>query len=353
MQKPAIYQWTLAPLVRACKFRALARRIYSVSDYLGLSSIVRDSGWRQRRLLVLCWHGISLEDEHLWNPWLYVAPTLFHERLRILAEAGYHILPLSEALTRLGTNDLPPRSVAITFDDGFHDFFLHAAPMLEEFGFPATLYLTTYYVDHPLPVFNLIVSYMLWKSSAPGRRGPDGLPLTNPQEADGACRRILRQADHDGATGAQRDEIARSLAGDLGIDYEAIWQRRLLQLMRAEEVRSVTKSGLITVESHTHRHRIPTDPELMTRELGENKDRIEQITGRRPEHFCYPSGVVRNEYFPVLEQHGFKSATSCEVRIASSADHRYLIPRLLDHADLTAEDYQSWLTGVHSFGRST
>jgi peptidoglycan/xylan/chitin deacetylase (PgdA/CDA1 family) len=333
--------------------KAAARGIYSVADSFGLSSMLRDSTWRKRRLLILCWHGISLEDEHLWNPWLYISPTLFRERLRILAQDGYHVLPLDEALKRLWANELPSRSVVITFDDGFYDFSLHAAPALEEFGFPATLYLTTYYVDHPFPVFNLIVSYMLWKSCGPNRCSGDGLALTNPAEVKSALGRITQKADNDGATSAQRDEIARSVAEDLDIDYDAILRRRLLQLVRPDEVRTIIKSGRITIESHTHRHRTPPNLDLMIQELKDNQNRIQQLTGRRPSHFCYPSGVFRSEYFPVLERQGFESATSCEIRIASAKDHRFLIPRLLDHADLTNEDYRSWLTGAHSFGRST
>jgi peptidoglycan/xylan/chitin deacetylase (PgdA/CDA1 family) len=332
---------------------ALARGIYSLSDHLGLSSMVRDSAWRGERLLVLCWHGISPGDESRWNPWLYVTPALFRDRLRILAEEGYNVLSLDQALRRLWAKDLPPRSVAITFDDGFYDFFLHAAPALEEFGFPATLYLTTYYVDHQTPVFNLIVSYMLWKNSAPGRRLPDGSPLTNAAETEAACARILQRADRDGATGAQRDEIARSLAAELGVgDYGEAVRRRTFGMMRPDEIRGLLKSGLIGIEAHTHRHRTPPDPELMTRELCDNRDRIEQLTGRRPVHFCYPTGVYRREYFPLLEEQGFQSATTCEVRMASARDHRYLIPRLLDHQDLSAEDYRSWLTGAHSLGRT-
>lgn len=332
--------------------RKLAERLYSAGEGLGVASAIRNSSWRRSRLLVLCWHGISLDDEHLWRPGLYITPDLFRLRLSDLAEGGYTVLPLDEALGRLWSGDLPPRSAAITFDDGFYDFYRHAVPALEEFGFPATLYLTTYYVDYQRPLFNLMVSYMLWKSMRPGLRLPDGSPLTNQAEAGSATDSTVEQAKLDGATGAQKDELARALAHDLELDYDALVGSRVLQLMSAEEVRQAAESPLITIESHTHRHRTPADLQLMNRELRDNQDRIQALTGRRPVHFCYPSGIYREDYFPLLEQEGFKSATTCHMRIATASDHRYLMPRFLDHMGVSDVQFRGWLSGMRALGRS-
>ena len=90
--------------------------------------LVADSKWRRNRLLILCYHGISRLDEHLWRPNLYMLPEVFEERLKILQRGRYEVLALGEALERLGTGDLPPRSVVITFDDGGYHFLLAALP---------------------------------------------------------------------------------------------------------------------------------------------------------------------------------------------------------------------------------
>src|SRR6266481_3475420 len=125
--------------------------------------LVADSHWRRDRLLILCYHGTSLEDEHLWRPGLYMRPELLEQRLEILKRGGYAVLPLGEGLQRLEGGTLPDRSVAITFDDGTHDFYKAAYPVLRAFGFPVTVYQTTYYTDYQRPIFNLITSYLLWK----------------------------------------------------------------------------------------------------------------------------------------------------------------------------------------------
>lgn len=294
---------------------------------------------------MLCWHGLSKLDEHRWRPGLYITPQLFRRRLEVLAELGCTVLALDDALARLRSGDLPPRSVVITFDDGFSDFATHAVPILKEFGFPASLYLTTYHVDDQHPLYNLTVSYLLWKSRGRGRRLPDGTPIGNDVEAELAAQSMVRDAIADGLSTLEKDGRARELAAFLGHDYDEFCGRRMLCLMSPDQVKEASRSG-IAIEAHTHRHRTPDDLDLMTRELRDNIKRIEQITGRRPVHFCYPNGVLNSKYFPLLEQEGFRSATTCERALATRKGHRYAIPRWLDKQKHTESHYRGWLSGL-------
>src|SRR2546430_11607714 len=86
-------------------FRDMRKQIRRSALHLlrntGVFRLLRESEWRRQRLLILCYHGISLEDEHQWRPGLYMEPKTLEQRLRILRTGDYNVLPLGEALQRL------------------------------------------------------------------------------------------------------------------------------------------------------------------------------------------------------------------------------------------------------------
>jgi hypothetical protein len=142
----------------------MKRRVLGASSRLGILAGVRDSKWRQHRLLILCYHSVSIDDEHEWSGTYSMSPAMLESRFRMLRDGGYNVLPLDEAVRRLYDRTLPPRSVALTFDDGMYDFYARARPLLRQFGFPATVYLTTFYSDYQKPIFGLFCSYVLWRA---------------------------------------------------------------------------------------------------------------------------------------------------------------------------------------------
>src|SRR6185503_7711413 len=100
---------------------ALKQSSFSASRHLGLTSLVAASAWRRQRLLVLCYHGVSLEDEHQWDPELYISPRALSRRLDALDRAHCAVLALDDAVERLYAGTLPARAVTITFDDAYYD----------------------------------------------------------------------------------------------------------------------------------------------------------------------------------------------------------------------------------------
>jgi len=331
--------------------RGLKLTVLEASRACGLFRLAARGSRRSSQLLILCYHGISMADEHEWAPGLYMSPALFAARLAQLARGGYNVLPLGDAVSRLRAGTLPPRSVVITFDDGNVDFHRRAWPLLKEHGVPATVYLTTYYCEDNRPVFPLILSYLLWKRR--GRRAEIALSasrrLVLEARSDEGRRlteaALTAHAQDEGMTARERDDLAARVAAALGIDYADIRARRLLHLMNPLEVRAVAAEGA-DVQLHTHRHRSPLDEARYRGELAANRQRIEALTAKPANHFCYPSGTHRPQFERWLAAEGVRSATTCEPGIATRASNPFRLPRLLDHSTLTGVEFDAWLCGL-------
>jgi peptidoglycan/xylan/chitin deacetylase (PgdA/CDA1 family) len=317
----------------------------------GIFNLVADSRWRRQRLLVLCYHGVSLADEHRWRPGLYMEASVLEQRFEMLKNLNYNVLPLGESLEKLGTGSLPTRSVAITFDDGTYDFYKQAYPIAKKYGFPVTVYLTTYYSDLQRPVFNLITSYMLWQKRGQVIQDARELGLNSPLDLrteaarHGIVMSLMELAHREALTGSEKDLLAARLAEFLGIDYKALIAKRLLQIMNARELKEVSEGG-IDVQLHTHRHRTPEDEVLFRREIHENRERIQALVSKSATHFCYPSGVYRPMFLRWLAQEQVISATTCDAGLATRESKMLLIPRYVDTQVRAEIDFESWISGV-------
>jgi peptidoglycan/xylan/chitin deacetylase (PgdA/CDA1 family) len=318
----------------------------------GLFSVVQNSRWRNQRLLILAYHGISLDDEHEWDASLYMKAELFRRRMQLLKNSGCTVLPLGEAIARLYAGELPERCVAITFDDGNYDFYKEAHPVLQEFGFPVTVYLTTFYANYQKPVFDVVSSYLLWKGRSASL---DFKTLTGEDLqfnlADTAARgravdELRRFARVNKLSAEEKDALMARAAKQLKIDYDALCARRLLHILSPDEVR-ILAAGKVDIQLHTHRHRTPPDRALFLREIEDNRKSIEAMTNAPASaHFCYPSGVYDEAFLPWLEEAGVISATTCETGFASRQSNPLLLPRLLDVSGLSDIEFEGWLTGV-------
>jgi peptidoglycan/xylan/chitin deacetylase (PgdA/CDA1 family) len=333
----------------------LREAIFRVADTSGAMALIRDSEWRRRRLMILCYHGVSAHDEHEWSPTLYVTQDHLRQRLRSLRDGGYTILSLAEGTERLYAGTLPKRAVAITFDDGAMDFERRALPVLREFDAPATLYLTTYYCVNRFPVFNTVLSYVMWKGRNSGADlstvigGDTPLLIGDADVRLATDVRIREYADEQGLTAEQKDALMGRIAAAIGVDYEAIRARGTLQLMTPETV-STLPMDLIDVQLHTHRHRTPRDHALFVREIHDNEDVIRKLRGadRTLDHFCYPSGEYYGQFFEWLRECNVKYATTCVPNIATPKSEPMLLPRLVDTMLHTPLSFDAALTGFAS-----
>lgn len=326
--------------------------LWAVAKASGVMERVASSAWRQRRLLILCYHGISLRDEHEWDPGLFMPPAQFRERLRLLRRERYNVLPLGEALQRLHAGTLPPRAVAITFDDGTQDFAVRAVPALVEFDIPATVYLTTYYCEHPYPIFDTALGYLLWQGRdsgadvAPLLEHATPLPVRSEAERQHVRAVVRAHTVARGLDAAAKDALLQRIAAAVGADYAGMVQARIHHVMTPETVRALPRP-LVDVQLHTHRHRSPDDREAFAREIVDNRAAIDRLVGGGSgAHFCYPSGEYLGRQVRWLRELGVQSATTCVPGITTPDTEPMLLPRFVDTTLQSALAFEAWVSGL-------
>jgi peptidoglycan/xylan/chitin deacetylase (PgdA/CDA1 family) len=310
-----------------------------------------------RRLRILCYHGLSITDEHEYSPDLFMRTETVRARLRYLLQQGYPVLSLEQALKQRSEGTLPPNATVITFDDGFYGNYLRGTDLLREFALPMTLYVTTYYVVKQQPIFRHAVKYMFWKTQA-AELDLEGLPnseagrldLKNTYQTDQAMWGLIEYAESH-LSERQRGELGRLLGQRLGVSYDELVQSRRLSLSTAEEIRELADLGM-DIQLHTHRHHLPRDLEQTQQEIEENRAVLEPLLGRQCLHLCYPSGVYTPEQWPWLQDLGIQSATTCENGLNDATTPRYALRRFLDRENVQAIEFEAELCGFAELVRS-
>ena len=319
-----------------------------------LAGLFRLAGWLTRdRLKILCYHGFALDDEAAFRPKLFIRPETFADRLETLHRYGMQVLPLDEAVERLYAGTLPPRALALTVDDGFHSVHRLAAPALRRHALPATVYVTTYYVEHPHPIFRLVIQYMFWKTRRTELEwkdvpwAADGvIDLRDAASREAAAWACIRHGETR-CTEAERHDISRRVGGLLAVSYEDIEAARILHLMTPEELREVAASGL-DIQLHTHRHVFPEDNAARAhREIADNRAALCRLLGEEREfrHFCYPSGLWDECQWAWLDDMGVKSSTTCLAGLNTQASNRHALRRFLDGENIHPLEFEAALCG--------
>lgn len=100
----------------------------------------------QLRVPILIYHYIgnnpNPEDKARDN--LLVPPDKFEDQIKFLSENGYNTITLDEMYSALKSGStLQPKSVILTFDDGYIDFHFNAYPILRKYGLKATVFIPT------------------------------------------------------------------------------------------------------------------------------------------------------------------------------------------------------------------
>lgn len=232
---------------------------------------------------ILCYHRLGPAGRPLCTP-----PDLFESHLRHLRR-HYRPCSLEEIVGHLESGREPPAgSVAVTFDDGYRDVLDLAAPLLVQYGIPATFFVTVGFADRTeVPWWErvadaLILSGERWKIAL------DGRDLEFPAGSGAAREYAFRTVTRRLAPLPPRDRNLELDRIDGGASPAAL--ERLAGLtLEWEGIRSLQRQGF-TIGCHglTHEQFPPDAPELIAGELTSARDRLRQELGDVPLPLAFP-----------------------------------------------------------------
>ncbi len=105
------------------------------------------AGHEKKKVPILMYHSISRHATAKFRQFT-VSPSSFVEQMTYLYQHRYTPITVTQYVRALsqGESALPECPVVLTFDDGFVDFYTEALPILQQYGFAATLYVATAFI---------------------------------------------------------------------------------------------------------------------------------------------------------------------------------------------------------------
>ena len=99
---------------------------------------------RAQAVVILQYHHVSETLPAVTS----VSANTFTKHLNYLKEHNFNVIPLNELISALKQGKaLDDKTLAITFDDGYNNNYEQAAPILEKFGYPYTIFVNPKLID--------------------------------------------------------------------------------------------------------------------------------------------------------------------------------------------------------------
>ncbi len=321
---------------------------------LGVNSCLR--ALLRHRLLVLSYHEVIPDDSPADRFRTRVA-TRVSEFVRQMEILCRHFKPVSadDLLDHVenGTT-LPPHAVLVTFDDGFRNNLICAAPELERMGIPALIHVTSGHIgqDRLLWTQELGERIVSWKNAAlPMPRGRPDIELSDDINERWALtdkiRGICKRLPHE-----ERIAYLERLRQE-PLTLEDYWRQDLFSFLSWDEVRSLDARGF-SIGSHTVNHPILTtlSPEAVDSELAESKSHIERELGKPCPWLAYPNGGP-NDFSPEVvssaESAGYKIAFTLIGRTNPRSLNPLEIDRVCVPSGLSENGFRARVNGILTF----
>ena len=328
---------------------------FSIAIKILLSCVFFSSGVLALRLrkqaktgfLILMYHRIIPQQEALKGvqEGMYVEPDTFNLHLRFL-QKYFAVVPISEIASGYMAKTGNPKNkpvCTLTFDDGWSDFYRYAFPILKAYQMPATVFLPTDFIGSSKWFWTDRLAYLLMKktnaekSAEKKKSSPD--PLVRQLENLKGSQMSRLEYAIETLKPLHIDEIEKILS-ELSVRWKLNQDPPGRGFLTWEEVREMTRSGLISYGSHTATHSIlPTLlEEEIKEELKRSRERLiaEKAVSRSMITFCYPNGNFNKKIAGMVRDSGYSLAVTTRKGWNDKQPNPFALRRIGVHQDMSS-----------------
>lgn len=235
---------------------------------------------------------------------------LFRQQMKILKN-NFNIVPLKELINNANGKN-KKNSIAITFDDGYQDFYSYVLPVLKEFEIPATLFVTTGFVNGDFWLWPDKLRYLLENTEKDElfiKQFDSNLKLDQGWEE--AWHVISNYCVNK--TKEDRDIIIQDLQDLLEIKLP-IEVPEKFKGVTWSQIKEIADVGM-EIGSHTVSHEILSHLPLtsVVKELVDSKKILDIKLNKKVKGFCYPNGLqedINSEVKKKIKQAGYDYAVA-------------------------------------------
>jgi peptidoglycan/xylan/chitin deacetylase (PgdA/CDA1 family) len=280
------------------------------------------------RVVILLYHRIFEASSDPWE--LCVSPKHFAEQLEFLRR-NYRVLSLNELVNYLRAGRLPKRAVVLTFDDGYADNLWNAKPLLEKYQVPATVFVTSGYVDSPGEFWwDDLERILLQPKQLPQHlhmtiQGQDYewsiTDLGRLVEIYFAIHQVLQPLSKP-----HRDQAIAKLFAWANVERKGRPDNRPLS---KNELIELSQSKFVEIGAHTvfHPFLSSLSPADQLAEIANSRRQLEAILGDRVDTFSYPYGNFTAETVNIVKHAGFGVALTVAPTAVETRDNLYRLGR--------------------------
>lgn len=280
------------------------------------------------RTLVLCYHRVADLPRDLFD--CCVSPGNFAEQVEVLRRMN--VVPAFEQLSDVYRPRCWPRNrtVVITFDDGYADSFLTAAPLLERHGLHAIFYIFTGWIEEMQEAWwDRLENIVFSAEDLPATLRLPGMAREFSTVDRASLYKTLNLHLRDASVSHEREKLLGALAGnrpgnEVRPDYRPL---------TLEELKQFAARPGVHIGAHTVNHAfLPALPvhEQQT-EIALSREWLERELGRPVRDFSYPHGGATHETRRAAAAAGMLTAVTTEARPTSRLDDPFAIPRVQVH----------------------